>query len=258
MIDEVKLRRIAVGESVTLGTIEKDLVITCALYAISKTPLKDHLIFKGGTAIKKIYQPDARFSEDLDFTATQLDEKDALDALSAINDTQIDSILFEKIHEDAYTRQGKNYRLNYTGPLEYRNSIRIDLSFRADIIEKIEEKQIHILYGDALSSSIKALTFTEIMAEKLRAMMTRESPRDYYDAWIHLNKIQDKHRLRNLTEKKCILTGYEYNPASILDQDKLQRVESSWNLRLHHLVPRCPEFKEILPGLTQELIFLQT
>lgn len=258
MIDEVMLRRIAVDEGVPLGTIEKDLAITCALYTLSKTCLMNHLVFKGGTAIKKLYQPDARFSEDLDFTVIHLDEKDALDALSVINDTQIDSIVFEKIKEDAYTRQGKNYRLNYTGPLEYRNSIRIDLSFRKDIIKNTEEKQIHSLYGDSISPYIKTLTFTEIMAEKLRAMMTRESPRDYYDAWAHLPKIRDKPHLRELVEKKCILTGYEYNPANILNQDKIHRINASWNLRLHHLVPRCPNFKEILPALTQELFFLRT
>jgi len=257
MIDAIKLRRLSVDEGVPLGTIEKDLAVTCALYALSKTFLKNHLIFKGGTAIKKIYQPDARFSEDMDFTVTQLDEEDALEALSSVNDTQVDSIFFEKVQEDAYTKQGKNYRLVYTGPLDYRNSVRLDLSFRADIIGKIEEKKINAIYGDALASSIKALSFIEIMSEKLRAIITRESPRDYYDAWTHLPRIRDKHQLRKLTEKKCAITGYEYDPANILDQDKLLRVESSWKTRLHHLVPYCPEFKDILPDLTKELKFLQ-
>lgn len=256
MIDDVKLRRIAVDERVPVGTIEKDLAITCALKAISETHLKENLIFKGGTAIKKLYKPDARFSEDLDFTATQLEEQDALDALTVINNTQIDSIRFETIQPNAYTRQGKNYRLNYIGPLEYRNSIRIDLSFRADVIETIEENPVHSPYGTALQSNIKALNFTEIMAEKIRAMMTRESPRDYYDAWTHLGSIHDKPHLRELAKKKCTITEYNYNPSSILDEEKIHRIDTSWNIRLHHLVPKCPSFKEILPNLIKELEFL--
>jgi len=256
LIDDVKLRRIAVDERVPVGTIEKDLAITCALKAISKTPLKQNLIFKRGTAIKKLYQPDARFSEDLDFTATQLEEKHALDALTDLNHTQIDSIRFETIQEDAYTRHGKNYKLNYIGPLEYRNSIRIDLSFRADIIETIEENTVHSSYGVSLQSRIKALNFTEIMAEKIRAMMTRESPRDYYDAWTHLGKIQDKPHLGELVKKKCTITEYKYNPTSILDEEKIHRIDASWNIRLHHLVPKCPSFKEILPKLIKQLEFL--
>ena len=99
MIDEVKLRRIAVDEGVPLGTVEKDLAITCALKLISKTSLKHQLIFKGGTAIKKIYQPEARFSEDLDFTVKTLETRDALNALSVLNDQHIDSITFEQIQE---------------------------------------------------------------------------------------------------------------------------------------------------------------
>ncbi len=38
------------------------------LLAIANSPLRDRLAFKGGTALKKIYAPDYRFSEDLDFT----------------------------------------------------------------------------------------------------------------------------------------------------------------------------------------------
>ena len=68
MIDDVSLRRIATEKRVPLGTVEKDFAISCALLAISKSGLKDHLVFKGGTAIKKIYYPEARFSEDMDFT----------------------------------------------------------------------------------------------------------------------------------------------------------------------------------------------
>ena len=94
------------------------------------------------------------------------------------------------------------------------------------------------------------------MAEKIRAMMTRASPRDYYDAWTHLNKIHDKTHLRELVKKKCTLTEYTYNPSSVLDHEKIRRIEASWNIRLHHLVPKCPSFKEILPKLIKELEFL--
>jgi predicted nucleotidyltransferase component of viral defense system len=36
--------------------------------AIANSPLHDRPAFKGGTAIKELYEPDYRFSEDLDFT----------------------------------------------------------------------------------------------------------------------------------------------------------------------------------------------
>ena len=49
-------------------TIEKDYVLTWTLLAVANSPLRERLAFKGGTALKKIYIPDYRFSEDLDFT----------------------------------------------------------------------------------------------------------------------------------------------------------------------------------------------
>ena len=59
-----------VAQSLGLGerTIEKDYVLTWILFAIADLPLGDRLAFKGGTAIKKVYAPGYRFSEDLDFT----------------------------------------------------------------------------------------------------------------------------------------------------------------------------------------------
>ena len=48
--------------------IEQDLIISCALVSIySDEFLKDHLAFRGGTAIGKLYlTPQPRYSEDID------------------------------------------------------------------------------------------------------------------------------------------------------------------------------------------------
>jgi len=77
VIEDIELREISVDTGVPVGTVEKDLAITCTLLAISKIRLRDHLAFKGGTAIKKVYYPDSRFSEDLDFTVTDLGAEEA-------------------------------------------------------------------------------------------------------------------------------------------------------------------------------------
>jgi len=47
--------RIAGREKVGLGIVEKDYAITVALLAISRTEFSKMMIFKGGTAIKKIF-----------------------------------------------------------------------------------------------------------------------------------------------------------------------------------------------------------
>lgn len=77
MIRPAEISKLA--HSLGLGdkTIEKDYVLTWVLQAIAVSPLCDLLAFKGGTAIKKMYVPDYRFSEDLDFTLLETNTTDA-------------------------------------------------------------------------------------------------------------------------------------------------------------------------------------
>ena len=74
MILQREIAAIAEKTGVSKTTIDKDWVLGHFIDAIySVKELKDILVFKGGTCLKKCYFPDYRFSEDLDFTAT--DEK---------------------------------------------------------------------------------------------------------------------------------------------------------------------------------------
>ncbi|MEA3398075.1 MAG: nucleotidyl transferase AbiEii/AbiGii toxin family protein, partial [Chloroflexota bacterium] len=68
MIPPGEIARLAHRLSLGDKTIEKDYVLTWVLLALANSPLRGRLAFKGGTAIKKVYEPDYRFSEDLDFT----------------------------------------------------------------------------------------------------------------------------------------------------------------------------------------------
>ena len=69
MISKSELQRLANRERMALGTLEKDYVLTEVLGALSQVPsLNELLVFKGGTALRKAYFADWRYSEDLDFT----------------------------------------------------------------------------------------------------------------------------------------------------------------------------------------------
>jgi predicted nucleotidyltransferase component of viral defense system len=52
-----------------LAIAEKDYFLALALTIIADSPLKDSLVFKGGTALHHCYLPQHRFSEDLDFSS---------------------------------------------------------------------------------------------------------------------------------------------------------------------------------------------
>ena len=50
--------------------IERDYVLAWFLTGLAGHPLRDVLAFKGGTALRRCWFADYRFSEDLDFTLT--------------------------------------------------------------------------------------------------------------------------------------------------------------------------------------------
>jgi len=63
------LNRIAARQGVPTEVIEKDYVLSYLLAGLTDVPDLCGLKFKGGTALKKAYFGDYRFSEDLDFSA---------------------------------------------------------------------------------------------------------------------------------------------------------------------------------------------
>lgn len=63
-----RLAREAGGRRIPESVLERDYCIAWFLTALSQSKLKSALVFKGGTALKRCYFSDYRFSEDLDFT----------------------------------------------------------------------------------------------------------------------------------------------------------------------------------------------
>ncbi len=58
------------GRRIPETVLERDYCLAWFLIALSRTPLRERLASKGGTALKRCYFGDYRFSEDLDFTLT--------------------------------------------------------------------------------------------------------------------------------------------------------------------------------------------
>ena len=58
------------GRRIPEAVLERDYCLSWFLVGLSRSPLHGQLAFKGGTALKKCYFGDYRFSEDLDFTLT--------------------------------------------------------------------------------------------------------------------------------------------------------------------------------------------
>jgi len=59
------------GRRIPEPVIERDYVLAWFLTGLAGHPLREVLAFKGGTALRRCWFEDYRFSEDLDFTLTR-------------------------------------------------------------------------------------------------------------------------------------------------------------------------------------------
>ena len=61
--------------------LEKDIWVVATLRVLFEAPFAEHLTFKGGTSLSKVWRAIPRFSEDVDITYDLLDESEPFDAL---------------------------------------------------------------------------------------------------------------------------------------------------------------------------------
>ena len=195
-----KLRILAAKKKVPFGIIEKDYSISIILSFISRAEFKKNLIFKGGTALKKIYFEDYRFSEDLDFTCSENVFAQMLNFLKTnLENKEISEIKFKEIIVKA---KNKSIYIKYEIWPGHTNSVRIDLSLREKPIRKTNSMTKNDSYG--FEYEIETLSLEEILAEKFRALIERKQTRDLYDAWYLMSKKKVQFNLGDINKKLSI------------------------------------------------------
>ena len=132
VLSRAELQRLANRQKIALGILEKDYVLTEVLKALSRAPmLNEDFVFKGGTALRKAYFSNWRYSEDLDFTVKHDMSKEelgqALDTWyhQVEGESQIRLNTRQLYKTDGYAR----IRSQFMGPLSYPGMIYMDLSF---------------------------------------------------------------------------------------------------------------------------------
>jgi len=206
MIADRVLRRIAREREMRLDLIEKDYALGWILYGITSSSLRKKLIFKGGTALSKVYFPfDWRISEDLDFT---LSNDATLDDISANLSDELPGIVEEASGGITLDFKGKPFinpgflraRVQFTGPIS-KNTIKIEVTKEGFIGEyaTIDVPQNY----DYPEFRVLSYTLNNILAEKLRSMIERTRIRDYYDSWrlLKISVVDDS--VKELFIKKC-------------------------------------------------------
>ena len=156
MIHPSEISKLAHGLGLGDKTIEKDYVLTWILLAIANFPLSDHIAFKGGTAIKKIYLPEYRYSEDLDFTLIepQLTNADLQSSIEGLFPwlARAANISLETRRVEAHASGNPTIYLNYVGPLQgslRSRFLKVDFSRDETLVFPTQRRKVLSPYSDS-------------------------------------------------------------------------------------------------------------
>ncbi len=242
------------------GVIEKDYALCWLLFGIYYSRLKDVLVFKGGTALSKVYFPKTwRLSEDLDFTVIDAGQASKIkpmliDCFEALNEKSGMAFSLAEFHKTSGHIIGT---AQFTGPLG-KNSIRLDMSLNEILAVKPLRKEIGDDYPDIEKFDALVYALDEIFAEKLRSIIQRGKSRDYFDAWMLLKEGEfDKAKIKELFITKCRDKNVEPSYGLIFEETQLNEARDFWKTGLARLMNDVPDFDMVADELRSELGFLK-
>jgi predicted nucleotidyltransferase component of viral defense system len=268
MIKPKEITRLSNSEGVRQQQIEKDYIISWVLWGIyNHDKLKDALIFKGGTCIRKVHIEDYRFSEDIDFTLNPAIEQ------SITNEEIYNAFgeIFVKIKEAAniglfipddskeiQELVSIKFYVEYIGPLGGKGDhAKTDISRGEKLEFDIEQKRMFNRYTDIAEVeeiTIQTYSLKEIVIEKMAALMGRTIPRDLYDIDYLTDKegieLQDVfYEFQSKAEHKG------HNPAEFVNKvtAKEQILEKAWVDNLSHQIKDLRKFKDVWRDFNKQL-----
>lgn len=233
MLEIENLKKIAQFKRLSSLQAEKDYIQDAVLFSLYQK-VSDEFVFKGGTCLYKCYSL-LRFSEDLDFTVSK-NVKIGKIVASLLENLEFLNIKGQVKETREYLQQ-INVHLLFKGPL-YRGRkselcfLPLNLSLRERPL-MIQKEGYHSLYPEIPAFDLFLMSEPEILAEKVRAIYTRNKPRDVYDFWFLLKK--KIHFDRNLVEQKLKLYDLHFDIS--IFKERLQEKEKLWLTDLKPLVP---------------------
>jgi Uncharacterized conserved protein len=274
-----KLMELREVKKVAWKTIEIDYVLSWILVAISKhEKLGNNMIFKGGTALKKCYFGDYRFSEDLDFTEiVASDNRKLYQYLSEMIQLteslvkpygQFDFGLEEYFEKKPHPLNQAAYIIKVQLPWHRKPMTNIKLEISRDEIIFFEPKSCFLLheYGEEINCKLQVYSLEEIVLEKFRAILqnqerlnkkgwTRSRVRDFYDLWRIFGQYKEQLDIEKIKAgllKKCELKKIMFSsPTQFFNEGYLKYVKKDWCEFLGKLVSELPEFDRMLEELKQ-------
>ena len=246
------------GRRILEAVLERDYCLAWLLVGLSRSPLRNSLAFKGGTALKRCYFPEYRFSEDLDFTlikATPLETILAeLDKMFA-DVRQASGVIIRYSRDDRKSHQNTHtFYLAYEGPLPGQavKEVKVDISINERLVSPLQERQVLKGYEEYTDlpegATILVYSLEEILTEKFVALtdFARNEPRDLYDVW-HLT-VEDNMDITSIIPE--ITSKLEFRGKEVVGRGKEygkkeMRLKKLWQMRLANQMAELPHFEEV-------------
>lgn len=265
------LKSTAMKQGVNLEVVQKDYAISYLLAGIAGTPgLGEKIVLKGGTALKKLYYPDYRFSEDLDFSTLEpgiLPDADKL-LQTAIAymiallqergpfETQIEPLSLRLPHPGG--QMAYIVRVRFPDQRQALCRLKIEITVDEPVLLPAREHPILHEFSEALEASVLGYALEEIVAEKLRALLqSREKLanrgwgasrvcRDYYDLWWILGR-EKLSGVPDLFIRKCALRQVAYqSPEPLTSPELLETAHREWDQQLSPFLTKAPSKEKVL------------
>lgn len=250
MLSENEIKE--VSRSLTQGNIAhaEKLYLQDIILSTVGRETSTELVFKGGTALLKLYQLD-RFSEDLDFVLN--------------GDTDLGKLLEEverdlksygaKVQEKKVEEKERSFkaRLGIEGPLfmgERRSLCFIWIEINTESgAKKAGNIRYTPRFKDITSFELAVMSEEEILAEKIRALRTRNQPRDLYDIYHLLSKNVEIDT--ELVQEKLDYYDLKHDPEKTLEE--AGKLEKNWETLENLTYSKQPGFEDALNKLREAL-----
>jgi len=272
---------------ITFETIQQDYLLSWLLSGLYEHPfLKEQLIFKGGTALKKCYFGNYRFSEDLDFSVvSSIPKKEKLFAavvesckiaerkMNKFADIRLIIERYEEKDAHPFEQEAFKVRAQFPWHREPLTSAKIEITMQESILFSPVTKQIIHPYDEQIDTPILSYSLEEIVLEKLRAILQktkklheegrdRSRTRDYYDLWRIFTTFEPElyfDDFSTLLQKKCELKNVHFaGTESFFDSVMMETIKRTWKQWLGNLVSELPECSVVIDGLKAKLESLFT
>ena len=165
--------------------VEQDLIISRVLVEIFSHPvLRDQVIFRGGTALHKLYlHPASRYSEDIDLVQKSAEP---IGKTIGLFRSVLESWLGAPRREQGKDNVTLTYRTESEIPPVLPLRVKIEINTREHFTEHgfVEIPfSVHTRWFDG-ESKVVTYTIEELLGTKLRALYQRRKGRDLFDIWL--------------------------------------------------------------------------